>query len=147
MKRLLSAFALICLLCGASAQTSSTAADASPSNIDLSSVAPSLRKHLIEPPHVTCVSQDYNGPLETARYINQCSEPLHITIVFGNIDDPRQLDLAPGKSRNNSFTKMDYIARQGSSWYICPKGYSAVDTKGQYFKRPISIYLCREIAS
>lgn len=147
MKRLLAGFALLSIFCGASAQISPAPADQPASNIDLSAVAPSLRKHLIEPPHVTCVSQDYNGPLETARYINQCSEPLHITIVFGNIDDPKQFELAPGKSRNNNFTKMDYIARNGSSWYICPRGYSAVDTQGQYFKRPVSIYLCREIGS
>ncbi|WP_213803991.1 hypothetical protein [Granulicella sp. dw_53] len=147
MKSLLT---LALLLGTSAAQTSPPPGAPSPAPtpaIDPSIIDPALRKYLVEPPHVTCITQDYNGPLQTARYINRCSDPYRITIVFVNIDDPKQLDIAAGKVQNTVFTKMDYATRQGSSWYICPKGYSAVDARGQYFKRPVSIYLCRQLAS
>jgi len=114
-------------------------------NIDLNGMDPELRKHLVEPPRLTCVSQDYEGPLQTARYVNKCAQPLHLTIVFGNTDDAMEMDVPAGKSRNLNFTLLDYAQRKGSSWYVCPKGYRAVDAKGAGFKRPVEIYICREI--
>ena len=117
------------------------------SPIDLSAIDPALRKHLVEPPHVTCISQDYKALLENAQYLNHCADPYHLTIVFGNIDDVKQLDLTPGEVKSTHLNIIDYKNRNGSSWYICPKGYSAVDARGQYFKRIISTYLCRELGS
>ena len=90
--------------------------------VDLKGIDAELRKHPVEPLHLKCVSQDYEGPLETARYVNRCSQPLHLTIVFGNTDDVREMDLPEGKSRNLNFTLLDYAQRKGSSWYVCPKG-------------------------
>jgi hypothetical protein len=124
-----------------------TQAPVLPSPIDSAAIDPALRKHLIEPPHITCISQDYKAAFDNARYWNHCPDPYHVTIVFGNIDDVKQLDLAPGENKTSHLNIQDYKDRNGSDWYICPKGYSAVDAHGQYFKRIISVYLCRKIGS
>lgn len=118
---------------------------ASVPQIDVNSMNPDLRRQMMEPPHLNCVMQDYERSLQTARYVNRCSQPLHLTIVFGNTDDVREMDLGQGKSKNLNLTLIDYNQRNGSSWYVCPKGYSAVNTKGAPFKRPIDVYLCRQI--
>jgi hypothetical protein len=120
---------------------------ASHAPIDSDAIDPALRKHLVEPPHITCISQDYKANFDNARYSNHCPDPYHLTIVFGNIDEVKQLDLAPGQNKSSNLNIIDYKNRNGSNWYICPKGYSAVDARGQYFKRIITIYLCREIGS
>jgi hypothetical protein len=118
-----------------------------PAPIDSAAIDPALRKHLVEPPHITCISQDYKVAFDKARYWNQCPDSYHITVVFGNVDDVKQFDLASGEKKSNNLNIQDYKDRNGSNWYICPKGYSAVDARGQHFKRIISVYLCREIGS
>lgn len=142
VRRIVSAAVL--LFCFSGMYPALAAQGAAVPQIDLNSMAPELRKQLVEPPHLGCVSQDYEGPLQTARYVNRCPQPLHLTIVFGNTDDVREINLAPGKSRNFNLTLLDYNQRKGSSWYVCPKGYSAVDPRGTAFKRPIDVYLCRQ---
>jgi hypothetical protein len=68
-------------------------------------------------------------------------------VVFGNVDDVLQFDLAAGKDHRTTLDIVDYANRKGSSWYICPTGYSAVDATGRPFKRPVATYLCSAIGS
>ncbi|HEY0163584.1 MAG TPA: hypothetical protein VGB69_12965 [Edaphobacter sp.] len=115
--------------------------------IDLDSIDILIRRHIVPPIQEPCVIQDYLGPSGAARYVSKCSMPVHVTVVFGNVDDVKQFDLAPAKNHTTTFDIVDYANRKGSSWYVCPKGYQAVDDKGHPFKRPVSNYLCREIGS
>jgi hypothetical protein len=112
--------------------------------VDINGLDPELRRHLTTPARYPCITQDYQGARGMARYVNRCAEPLHLTIVFGNVDDVRQIDVPVKDSRTIGFDITEMKDRGGSSWYVCPQGCTAVDPAGKAFRRAVAVYLCRD---
>ena len=97
-------------------------------------------------PVENCVTDFYDpASYNWLSYRNNCGTAVHVQFVANsNSAISGSVDIAPGGHQDIGRSASEVSAAGGIRRYVCPAGYLAYDTKGNYINNtPVNQYTCK----